>query len=77
MGLLVGGRITAVELIERIRRRWSHADKPIIVVTACILPEVRLAAERSGCDVVLLKPCLPDPLLTELQRLLPNIPAGT
>ena len=74
-GLLVGGSISAVELMQRIRSRWSNADKPIIVVTACVVPEVTLAAERAGCDVILLKPCLPTTLLTELQRLWPKIPS--
>ena len=68
-GLLVQGSLTAVELIQRIRRRWNRTDKPIVVVTACVLPEMRSAAARAGCDVVLLKPCLPEVLLDELHRL--------
>jgi CheY-like chemotaxis protein len=70
--LVVAGSLTAVELIQRIRGRWSHADKPIIVVTACVVPDMRIAAERAGCDVVLLKPCLPDMLAAELHRLRPR-----
>ena len=34
-GLLVGGSISSVELMQWIRSRWSNADKPILVVTAC------------------------------------------
>ena len=71
-GLLVGGTISAVELIERIRSRWSNSQKPIIVVTACVVPQLRIDAAQAGCDVILLKPCLPDTLLAELQRLLPK-----
>ena len=69
-GLLVPGSIDGVELIRRVRRRWSSKEKPIVVVTACMLTETRQQAQHAGCDVLLTKPCLPDFLLKEVRRLL-------
>ena len=46
---------------------------PIIAVTAWEMGDCVEQARRAGCDLVLVKPCLPETLLTEIQRLL-NLP---
>jgi two-component system cell cycle response regulator DivK len=73
-GLLVPGSIDPIELIHRIRSEQRH--KPIIVVTARIEPEIHQRAHRAGCDVLLLKPCLPDVLLQTVRDVLKAIPAS-
>ena len=69
-GLLVPGSFEAVELIEAVRRNPHTANKPVIVVTACVVPQKIESAQRAGADVVLMKPCLPDALLAEVRRAL-------
>ena len=71
-GLLVPGSIAAVELIARIRR--DHSAVPIIVVTACVLPNVLETARTAGCDELFTKPCFPEHLLESVRRLL-GVPA--
>jgi DNA-binding response OmpR family regulator len=66
MGLRVPGTIDPLDLIPAIRSQWS--TKPIVVVTACAYSGKIENADRAGADVVLLKPCLPDTLLAEVER---------
>jgi two-component system cell cycle response regulator DivK len=54
---------------------WLKADKrtrniPVIAVTAWAIGGHVERARKSGCDSVLIKPCLPAELLAEIQRLL-------
>ena len=67
-GLLVAGSIDSIEFIRRVRSTWSSL--PIVVVTACVYTNRMEQAERAGADVVLLKPCLPDTLLNEVNTAL-------
>jgi hypothetical protein len=41
----------------------------IIMISDDAVPSAMLRAERAGADAVLLKPCLPETLRTEIQRL--------
>jgi two-component system, cell cycle response regulator DivK len=61
---------TALDLIAALRGddRTRHAF--IIVLSARAFPADRAAAERTGCDVFLAKPCLPVTLLAEVVRAL-------
>ena len=65
-GLLVPGVVRPVQLIEHIKRETPN--KPVIVVTACNDLTMHLDARNAGADAVLLKPCLPNKLLKEVQR---------
>jgi DNA-binding response OmpR family regulator len=69
-GLLVPGDTPATEMIGRIRRRWTAVEKPVVVVTGCVVQDVLDEARGNGCDALLVKPCLPDALLAELRRVL-------
>lgn len=71
-GLLVPGSIDGVALIARIRQ--DHSAVPIIVVTACVLPNVLDAARTAGCHELFTKPCFPEHLLESVRRLL-EVPA--
>jgi CheY-like chemotaxis protein len=68
-GIRLAGPFDGIELVRRLRVNAATHLKPIIVLTACAWDGDRRAAERAGCDVYLTKPCLPDDLLREVQRL--------
>lgn len=67
-GILLSGDVDGIELIARLRADPQTEHTPIIVVTACAWPSARQRAEEAGCDVFLTKPCLPETLLHEVQR---------
>ncbi|RPI51593.1 MAG: response regulator [Acidobacteria bacterium] len=71
-GITLDGRTDGVELVSRLRCNAATMHKPIIVLTACAWRRARERAERAGCDVFLLKPCLPNALLREVLLLLPQ-----
>lgn len=62
--------IDGFRLCELLRADASTQATPIIVVTGDAYPSDLLRAERSGADVVLTKPCLPDRLIAEIRRCL-------
>jgi chemotaxis family two-component system response regulator PixH len=62
--------IDGFRLCELLRADISTQATPIIVVTADGYPDHLVRAERSGADVVLTKPCLPERLVAEIQRCL-------
>ena len=65
-GLRVTGTIEPLDLIRAIRSQWSTTA--IVVVTASAHSDKIQHADRAGADVVLLKPCMPDTLLAEVER---------
>lgn len=69
-GLLVPGTFDGIELVRRVRQDHRTRDKGIIVVTAAVTERHRDAARQAGCDAFLPKPCLPDLLVAEVQRVL-------
>ena len=66
-GLMVRGDLNPLDFIRRAR---SESGRPIIVVTANVYPDSVTKAYDAGAHVVLVKPCLPDVLLHEVQRLI-------
>jgi CheY-like chemotaxis protein len=68
---IVTGLLMPTDGVEFIRQvKASYPGKPVIVVTACVVTEVRERAVAAGCDALFVKPCLPDLLWSELRRLL-------
>jgi two-component system, cell cycle response regulator DivK len=59
-------------LCELLRRDSLTRQAPILVVTGDAYPLHVLRARAAGADAVLVKPCLPDRLLREMERLLVN-----
>lgn len=57
-------------LCERLKADARTKAIPVIAVTAWAIGGHANRARRAGCDSVLIKPCLPAELLTEIQRLL-------
>ena len=59
--------------------RYVRADKKlrqakIIAVSAAVFPADVADALGAGCHVFLQKPCLPDTLVAEIERLLEHVP---
>ena len=69
-GMNLDDPMDGVELVSRLRHDDRTRSTPIIVLTACAWPKDRERAEGAGCDVFLLKPCLPSDLLREVRQLL-------
>jgi len=69
-GVRVAGSFDGIELVRRLRGDDRTKDKPLIVLTACTFEPDQARAFAAGCDVFLPKPCLPDLLLAEAQRLI-------
>jgi two-component system, cell cycle response regulator DivK len=61
--------INGYELCQLLRRDVATRATPIIVVTAEAVATNLERARRAGADQVIVKPCLPDQLLTEIRRL--------
>jgi two-component system, cell cycle response regulator DivK len=70
---LEGGE-KGLELCAELKKSAQTRGIPIIAVTGWELGQCVEKARRAGCDLVLVKPCLPETLLAEIQRLL-NLPA--
>ena len=58
------------EVTARLKKDTRTRHIPIVALTAHALQEERERAERAGCDAFVAKPCLPEELLAEVQRLL-------
>ena len=69
-GIRVPGSFDGVELVRRLRHSEATRNKPLIVLTACAFATDQNRAEIAGCDVFLPKPCLPQTLLEQIQRLM-------
>jgi CheY-like chemotaxis protein len=67
-GVRVNGSFDGLELVRRLRADERTQSKPIIVLTACAFEPSRQMAVAAGCDVFLIKPCLPETLVTEIRR---------
>jgi CheY-like chemotaxis protein len=62
--------VDGCQLCERLKQSPRTKSIPVIMVTGWTSNEQLDRARRAGCDSVLLKPCLPEVLLEEIQRLL-------
>ena len=58
------------DLIGRLRAGVATRDIPIIALTASADLASALRARRAGCSAFLAKPCLPDALVAEIERVL-------
>jgi CheY-like chemotaxis protein len=57
------------QLTREIKSNPATKDIPIVVVSACVMPDERAEAEAAGCDVFINKPVDPMVILGELTRL--------
>ncbi len=63
------GKMDGVELARRLRENDRTKHVRIILLTGATFGDERQRAEASGCDRLLLKPCLPQQLASEIRRL--------
>jgi len=68
--ILLHGHIDGVELVARLKTDDRTRTTPVIVLTPCAWQSERDRARAAGCDLFLAKPCLPDLLISEIDRLL-------
>jgi CheY-like chemotaxis protein len=69
------GAKTGLQLCAELKQSAATKRIPVIAVTSWQMGGCVEKARRAGCDLVLVKPCLPETLLAEIQRLL-NLPAS-
>lgn len=62
--------IDGFEVSRFIRNAEGLRDAKVIALSACVFPSDVTQALESGCDLFLEKPCLPDALVAEIERLL-------
>jgi DNA-binding response OmpR family regulator len=65
--ILLPGHPDGLELIRRLRGNPRTARASVIVLTGLVTPEYRAHAARAGCDMFLVKPCLPETLAFEIR----------
>jgi CheY-like chemotaxis protein len=58
------------EATRRLKTADATKDIPVIALTAHVVSHAREVALAAGCDAFLTKPCFPEDLLREVQRLL-------
>ena len=56
------------QLTREIKSDPSTRPIAVVIVSACVLPAERAAAEEAGCDVFINKPCDPMAIVDELRR---------
>jgi CheY-like chemotaxis protein len=61
-------RMDGLEACRRLKSDAATRDIPIIVLTGHAYAGNREEALAAGCDVFLIKPCLPDALQAEIER---------
>lgn len=64
------GAVDGLDVIRRVQQEDATKQKVLVVLTACAFPADRERAQAAGCDLLLVKPCLPETLATELRRAL-------
>ncbi len=62
--------IDGLEVSRYVRSSEALRDAKVIAVSACVYPSDVADALASGCHAFLQKPCLPDALVSEIERLL-------
>jgi CheY-like chemotaxis protein len=67
---VLGDSNDGCSLCERLKTDARTKEIPVIALTAWEMGAHFEHAQNCGCGVVLVKPCLPSALLTEIQRLL-------
>jgi two-component system cell cycle response regulator DivK len=58
------------EATRRLKADKATADIPIVALTGHALAGILEGARKAGCDAFVTKPCLPEDLVKEIQRVL-------
>jgi two-component system cell cycle response regulator DivK len=62
--------INGIEVSRQLRATCEGSGAKIIALSACVFPDDVAGALESGCHAFLKKPCLPDAVVSEIERLL-------
>jgi two-component system cell cycle response regulator DivK len=62
--------INGIEVSRQLRATCEGSGAKIIALSACVFPDDVAGALESGCHAFLQKPCLPDAVVSEIERLL-------
>jgi two-component system cell cycle response regulator DivK len=65
------------EATRRLKADKATADIPIVALTGHALAGILEGAKKAGCDAFVTKPCLPEDLVKEIQRVLDAVDAPT
>ena len=68
--------INGWEATRRLKADHRTAGIPIVVLTSHALANASEGAKRAGCDAFLTKPCLPEQVVKEIQKVLHCGPVG-
>jgi len=58
------------EATRRLKADKATADIPIVALTGHALAGILEGAKNAGCDAFITKPCLPEDLVKEIQKVL-------
>ena len=64
------------EATRRLKADKATADIPIVALTGHALAGIHEGAKKAGCDAFVTKPCLPEDLVKEIQKVL-SAPASS
>ena len=67
-------RMDGWEATRRLKRDPRTAHVPVVALTGHALAGHLEGARRAGCDAFVVKPCLPDALVSEINRMLAHGP---
>ena len=62
------------EVLGCVRADERTKDTPVIILSACVFPRDRERATQAGCDLFVAKPCSPEDIFREVERLLAPTP---
>lgn len=71
-GVMLPGPIDGIAFVAQLKRNERTKRIPLIALTTCAWDGERERALGAGCDLFLSKPCLPQVLMREIRRLLPD-----
>jgi CheY-like chemotaxis protein len=65
------------EATRRLKANSRTADIPVVALTGHALAGISEGAKKAGCDAFVTKPCLPEDLVKEIQKVLDNQTTAT
>jgi two-component system cell cycle response regulator DivK len=75
-GVRISTAYDGLELVRRLHAEPRTSTAAVIILTAYAFDFTRRLAMSAGCDAFLTKPCLPDMLMSEIQRVLQSRTPG-
>jgi CheY-like chemotaxis protein len=70
-GVKLEGQADGLALARQIKASAATRHVPVVVLSGYGSSQCREAAAQAGCDLFLVKPCLPDDLVNSITRFVP------